>query len=78
MFNNAKEQKEKTINNSIANIQKLINEAVEKGLNKITFDSDEYYMGDEVQEGLKSAGYRIDKTQHDLIIYSSATYTISW
>nr|WP_300003705.1 hypothetical protein [Tissierella sp.] len=78
MFSNAKEQKEKTINNAISNIQKLINEAVEKGLNRITFDSDEYYMGEEVEEGLKNAGYKIDKREQDLIIYSSSTYTISW
>lgn len=78
MFTNAKEQKQKSIENAIANIQKLIDEAVEKGLNKITFDSDEYYMGDEVKEGLKEAGYQIDRKDQDLIIYSSSSYTISW
>ena len=78
MFNDAKEQKQKTIDNAIANIQKLIDDAVEKGMNKITFDADEYYMGDEVREGLKSAGYEINRRDQDLIIYSSSSYTISW
>lgn len=78
MFSDAKEQKQKSIENSIVNIQNLIDEAVKKGLNKITFDVDEYYMGDEVKEGLKDAGYKIDRKDQDLIIYSSSTYTISW
>ena len=62
MFSNAKEEKQKSIKNAVNGIQALIDNATDKGLNKITFDVDEYYMGEEVQNGLKASGYNIERT----------------
>lgn len=76
MFSDAKEEKQKSIENAVNCIQKRINKAVNEGLNTTRFPVQDYYMGKEVQEGLKNAGYDITKNEAKLGV--SSTYTISW
>lgn len=76
MLENAKEKRQATIAKSVKIIKNDIDEAVNKGKHKITAYSQFQYMGSEVVNILKEAGYNVREERASRP--GESTYTISW
>lgn len=76
MFKKANEQKDVTIAKAVKGIQNEIDYATSKGLNKVNIFTSDYYMGSEVTDSLKEAGYFVKANQGNHM--TGNYYTISW